>query len=71
MTLSAFTPDRTSPAVGRKIEICSFMQLSGRRDAVLRALASLPLCRSFGDPALSEPVRKGLVGRSTDAAAIG
>jgi len=70
MTLSAFTPDRTSTAVGRKIEICSFMQLSGRRDAVLRALASQPLCR-FGDPALSDAVRKGLVGLSTDAATIG
>jgi hypothetical protein len=56
-------------AVGRKINIQPVMQLFGRRDAALRALASPPLCRS-GDPALSEPVRKGLAGLSTDAGAI-
>lgn len=56
--------------VGHKIEVCSFMQLFGRRDAVLRALASLSLCRS-GNLALSEAVRKGRVGLPTDAAAIG
>jgi hypothetical protein len=55
--------------VGRKIKIRSVMQLSGRRDAALRTLASLTLCRS-GDPALSEPVRKGPAGLSTDAGAI-
>jgi hypothetical protein len=56
--------------VGRKIEICSVMQPSGKRDAAHPALASPPQCRS-GNPASSEPVRKGLAGLSSDAGAIG
>src|SRR4029077_15824311 len=46
--------------VGRKFEICSVMQPSGKRDAAHPALASPPLCRS-GDPALPGRVSKGLV----------
>jgi hypothetical protein len=56
--------------VGRKIEICSVIQLSGKCDAALLALASPSLCR-FGDPALSGAARKGLAGLSTDVGAIG
>ncbi len=56
--------------VGRKIEIGSVMRLSGKRDAALPALASPPQCRS-GNPALSEPVRKGLAGLSSDTSVIG
>jgi len=37
------------------------MQLSGKRDAVLPALASPPACRS-GDALLPEPARKGFAG---------
>src|SRR6266404_8595415 len=55
--------------VGRKIEIGSVMQLSDKRDVALPALASPPLRRS-GDPALSEPPRKGLAGLLSDAGAI-
>ena len=55
--------------VGRKIEIGSVMQLSDKRDAALPALASPPQCRS-GNPALSEPVRKGLAGLLSDAGAV-
>jgi hypothetical protein len=58
------------PSVGRKIEIGSVMQLSGKRDAALPALASPPPCRS-GNPALSEPVRKGLASLSSDTSVIG
>jgi hypothetical protein len=68
---AADLPDNSARmAVGRKIEIGSVMQLSDKRDAALPALASPPQCRS-GNPALSEPVRKGLAGLVSDAGAIG
>ena len=56
--------------VGRKFEIGSVMQLSGKRDAALPALASPRQCRSDG-PALLGPERKGLAGLLSDAGAIG
>jgi uncharacterized membrane protein YdbT with pleckstrin-like domain len=58
------------PLVRRKIEIESVTQLSGKRDAAHPARASRPQCRS-GDPALSEPMRKGPAGLLSDAGAIG
>jgi hypothetical protein len=57
-------------AVGRKIEIGSVMQLSGKRDAALPAPASPRQCRSDG-PALLGRERKGLAGLLSDAGAIG
>ncbi len=56
--------------VGRKIEIGSVMQLSGKRDAALPALASPRQCHSNG-PALLGRERKGLAGLLSDAGAIG
>ncbi|HXJ38221.1 MAG TPA: hypothetical protein VNH18_03020, partial [Bryobacteraceae bacterium] len=47
--------------VGRKIEIGSVMQLSGKRDAALPAPVSPQQCHS-DSPALVEPERKGLAG---------
>jgi putative NADH-flavin reductase len=53
-------------AVGRKIEIGSVMQLSGKRDAALPAPASPRQCRSDG-PALLGREHKGLAGLSQSA----